>query len=158
MNHTTVIGPKYFADLRGAARLDREQPDQDDDRERDDELLERRRDELQAFDGRQHRDGRRDDGVAVEERGAGDAEPKDQRRVVRFATDWPSAISANMPPSPLLSARSSMMTYLSVTIEHQRPDDQRQHAEHGFAADKPSPRAAMTASRNAYSGLVPMSP
>ena len=34
----------------------------------------------------------------------------------RFATDWPSAISAKVPPSPLLSVRRRMMTYFNVTI------------------------------------------
>ena len=35
---------------------------------------------------------------------------------LRLATDWPSAISAKMPPSPRLSARSRMNTYFSVTM------------------------------------------
>ena len=34
---------------------------------------------------------------------------------LRLATDWPWAISANVPPSPLLSALSRISTYLSVT-------------------------------------------
>jgi len=37
-------------------------------------------------------------------------------RALRLATDWPSAIRAKVPPSPLLSALSSTRTYLRVTM------------------------------------------
>ncbi len=40
-----------------------------------------------------------------------------------------------MPPSPLLSARSSRTTYLQRHYQHQRPEDQRQDAKNGAAAD-----------------------
>ncbi len=44
-----------------------------------------------------------------------------------------SAISASVPPSPLLSARSRMTTYFERDDDDQRPQDQRQHAEHRLA-------------------------
>ena len=41
-----------------------------------------------------------------------------------------SAISERMPPSPLLSMRSRIATYLTVTIRNERPEDQRDGADH----------------------------
>ena len=57
-------------DARGAARLHGKQRHQDDHRQRHDIMLEGRRDELDAFDRRQHRQRRRDHRVAVEQRAA----------------------------------------------------------------------------------------
>ena len=85
-NQTSMIGPKKAATLRGAARLHREQRDQDHDGQRHDVGVEGRRRDLQAFDRRQHRQRRRDHGVAVEQRGADDAEQHDDA-----ARLWPSA-------------------------------------------------------------------
>ena len=42
--------------------------------------------------------------------------------------------SARMPPSPWLSARRMNDQVLDADDEHQRPEDQRQHAEHVGAA------------------------
>ena len=70
---------------------------------------------LQALDRRQHRDGRRDDAVAVEQRRADHAEPEDTS-AGSAATRCASAISASVPPSPLLSARIRKTTYLIVTM------------------------------------------
>ena len=64
-------------DPRRAARLHGEQHQQDDDRQRHHVGIERRGDELDAFDRRQHRQRRRDHGVAVEQRAADDAEQHD---------------------------------------------------------------------------------
>src|ERR1700761_453812 len=70
----------------------------------------------------------------------------------------PSAISDSVPPSPLLSARSSSSTYLAVTT---------MKSAHRIRLSTPSTSvrvtgwpsdAAATASRNAYSGEVPISP
>ena len=53
---------------------------------------------------------------------------------------WPSApcasaISDSVPPSPLLSARSRIRHVFAGDDEDQRPQDQRQHAEHAFVRD-----------------------
>ncbi len=61
-------------DLRGSPRLEREQRHQDRDRQRQDEVLERRRGELEALDGGEHGNRRRDERVAIEEAGADNAE------------------------------------------------------------------------------------
>ncbi len=78
--------------------------------------------------------------------------------VERLATDWPSAISANMPPSPLLSARSRIITYLSVTMSSSVQVISDSTPNTASRPAKLAAFAACTASRNAYSGLVPMSP
>ncbi len=63
-----------------------EQADEDRDRHRDDVGLEERRCDLEALDGAEHRDGRSDHPVAVEERGAEEphqdqeARPRPRRR------------------------------------------------------------------------------
>ena len=79
-------------------------------------------------------------------------------QLFRPSARWPSAISESVPPSPLLSARSSSRTYFAVTTIK---------SAHRIRDRTPStmtrvtgwPCAALaTASRNAYSGEVPISP
>ena len=70
----------------------------------------------------------------------------------------PSAIRDSVPPSPLLSARNSSSTYLAVTTMN---SDHRisESTPSTMARDTGAPFAAwVTASRNAYSGEVPISP
>ena len=70
----------------------------------------------------------------------------------------PSAISDSVPPSPLLSARNSSSTYLAVTTMN---NDHRisERTPRTMVRDTGAPFAAwVTASRNAYSGEVPISP
>ncbi len=70
----------------------------------------------------------------------------------------PSAISDSVPPSPLLSARNSSSTYLAVTTMN---SDHRisESTPRTMMRDTGWPSAAcVTASRNAYSGEVPISP
>ncbi|MHC2879893.1 hypothetical protein ACVI53_002763 [Bradyrhizobium barranii subsp. barranii] len=76
----------------------------------------------------------------------------------RPSARWPSAISESVPPSPLLSARSSSRTYLAVTtiksaqrISESTPSTMTRETGSPWAA-------ALTASWNAYSGEVPISP
>ncbi len=66
--------PEGRCDARRAAALDREQHDQDENRQRHHIVLERRRCELETFDRGQHRNRRRDHGIADEHRGADDAQ------------------------------------------------------------------------------------
>lgn len=70
------------------------------------------------------------------------------------------AISASVPPSPLLSARSRMTTYFSVTttISAHRMSDTTPNTAIGVTRVGSPLLAATTASRRAYNGLVPMSP
>ena len=49
-----------------------------------------------------------------------------------------------MPPSPLLSARITKRMYLIGDDQRQRPEDQRQHAEHVVARRRDAVRAVET--------------
>ena len=62
-----------------ATALDPEKREQDPQRDRQDVGVQDWSDQLEALDRRQDRDRRGDRGVAVEERGAGDPQPKEQR-------------------------------------------------------------------------------
>ena len=68
-----------------------------------------------------------------------------------------SASSASMPPSPPLSKRRTMVTYFSETISviDQNIIDSTAST---FASLNGRPCAPVSASLNAYKGLVPMSP
>ena len=69
-------------DLRRAARLCSEQNKQDDYSQRHDIFVKRRRHDIDTFDGGQHRQGWRDHGIAIEQRGADNAEEyNDARRL-----------------------------------------------------------------------------
>ncbi|MGY4296288.1 hypothetical protein ACVWXN_004383 [Bradyrhizobium sp. i1.4.4] len=63
---------------------------------------------------------------------------------------WASAISASVPPSPLLSARSRITTYLSVTTTMSAHRISESTPSTAAGVGTPSaPEAAITASRNA---------
>ena len=112
-----MIGPNSSADLGGAPRLDQEQADQDADRDRQDQRRQPGFGDRQPLDRRQHRNRRRDDRVAVEQRGRQHAQ-RDQPGGPFAAFDpcaRSCASSAKEPPSPLLSARIATSTYLTVT-------------------------------------------
>ena len=83
-----MIGPKTRPMPPGAAPLHDEQPDEDHDRDRDRPSRRRRWWHLEALDRAEHRDRRRDDAVAVEQRRAEDAERDDE------AARWASVPSA----------------------------------------------------------------
>ena len=122
---------------RRAAALHREQADQDHQRERHDIVFERRGRDLEAFDRREHRDRRRDHGVAEEHGGADHAQSQQQRR----------------PPAEraLAERHQRQRAALAVVVgaqqqqhvfdgddDDQRPQDQRQHAEHDLARHRPA--------------------
>ena len=73
-------GTKKLANASRASFLDGKQTKQNDQGERDDGFFEGRRDHLQTFNGRQNRDGRCDDTVAIEQTG-----PKNAHHEQHFA-------------------------------------------------------------------------
>ena len=94
--------------------LDQEQPDQHDSGERHHVGLQQRRHDLHALDRAEHRDRGRDHRVAEEERRS--SESHDQQHVAKGpAAGKASERSAIVPPSPWLSARMTISTYLSAT-------------------------------------------
>ena len=69
-NQTAMIGPNATPTRPVPKRWSMNSSEQDDDRQRNDEPLERRRRDVQPFDRAEHGDRRRDHPVAVEERRA----------------------------------------------------------------------------------------
>ena len=135
MNQTVGDRSEPGRDRRRAAALHAEQPDQDREAQRDDVGLEGGRRELQPFDRRQHRDRRRDDRVAVEQRGAGHAEQRHREDVA--------------PHDALKQRHQRERAALAVVVgahdqEHvfqrhdddQRPQHQRHDAEHHLARER----------------------
>ena len=125
-------------DFPRAARLHREHGHQQCDRDRQHVGLERRRHDLQALDRGQHRQGRRDQRRPVEHRGADHAEDQDHQ--------GPS------PDGAERQRRERERAALAVVVhpqqphdvfqgdnDNQRPDDQREHAEHDLARNRPAP-------------------
>jgi hypothetical protein len=72
----TMMGPNIAATL--AVALRRKQGYQNNNRQRHNKIAERRTREPESFDGRQHRNRRRDHGVAQKHRGADNAKDKDE--------------------------------------------------------------------------------
>ncbi len=121
---------EHHADAARASTLHEEQPDQNRHRNRHDVGLEHVGRHAEALDRAQHRDGRRDHAVAVEQRRAEQAD-RDEDPAVRF----PRA------PADQRDQREDAAFTLVVGTHHeqhvfdrhrddQRPDDERQHAVH----------------------------
>ena len=136
------------ADEAGALPLDREQPDQDDHRDRHHEGRKAGRVDLEALDGLEHRDRRRDRAVAVEESGADQADDEQQaRQEPGLAWRAPSSASiAMMPPSPRLSARRIRTAYFTATMST---------SDHRISETEPrtASRVQVSASRRGLDGL-----
>jgi hypothetical protein len=76
---STIFSELDARKVASTAALHREQPDQNHQRQWQDELVEGGCDQLEAFHGRKHGNGRRDDAVAIEQRRSHNAE-QDQNR------------------------------------------------------------------------------
>ena len=90
-----------------------------------------RLDELQAFDRRQHRDGRREHGVAVEEGSADHAQNQDQRRAA-LGHRLPERHQRERAALALVVGVEQHQHVLERDDEQHRPHHQREDAEHGI--------------------------
>jgi hypothetical protein len=131
-NQTQVIGPKADAHLGRAATLDPEQRDQDAQRNRHDVGRKHRCRHLQPLHRREHRDGRRDQAVAVEQRGA--EQPEQDDRLPRAAGN---SLVGQHPRHQRHDAALSLVVgtqdqrhVLEGDDDDQRPEHQRQDAQH----------------------------
>ena len=119
-------------DPGGAARLHRKQRDQDHDRQRHNERLEGRGRNLEPFDGGQHRQRRRDHGVAVEQRCADD--PAQHHR---SGTPAQGALcqrhQGERAAFALVVGAQQDEHVFEGDDDDQRPQDQREHPEHRLA-------------------------
>ncbi len=132
---------KSRSDPRRAAALDREQHDEDEHRQRHHIVLERRRCELEAFDRRQHRNRRRDHGVADEHRSADD--PKRQQGPASSAqrTLTQRHQRKRTALAIIVGAKQQQHVFGSHDDE-KRPQDQRQNPEHDDSRDRLALRGA----------------
>ena len=104
--------------------------------ERHDVVLERRRHELETFDRRQHRDRRRDHGVAEEHRGADHAEHQHERRAPAERARRERRERERAALAVVVGAQQDQHVF-ERDDDDQRPQDHRQHAEHDLARDRP---------------------
>ena len=122
------------ADAGGASLLEREQQQQNDHRDWQHEFVDAVRRGLQPFDRAQHRDRWRDHAVAVEQRRAEQAE-RDQHLPLgaAFALPWIEQRQQrqNAALAPVVGAHDQRQIF-DRHDDHQRPEDQREYAEHVF--------------------------
>ena len=130
LRRTTAISDRAEErrDLGRASRLHGEERDQDNDGERHDIGIERRRYDLQTFDRRKHGQRRRDDRVAVEQRAADNTEQDDRAASPR------AELRCAAPSTPACRPRRCCPRAADQDVfcrhnQQQRPDDQRQNAE-----------------------------
>ena len=130
-------GEHQRAERRPHARrpeaLHHEQREEDDHGDRHDEVAERRGAHLQPFHGAEHGDRRRDDAVAVEQRGAEEAE-RDEHQSPLAVLDALAVLKQegeqgeNAPLAPIVRAQDED-DVLDADDEDERPDDQREDAD-----------------------------
>ena len=135
-----MTGPKCPPDKLGALPLYEEQPDQDHDRERHDGGRKRRRVGLQAFDGAEHRDGRRNRAVTIEQGGADEAHHQQFRAPcsgLRMARVEQRQQRDDAAFAAVVRAQNQKRVF-DRDDQDQRPQDQRHHAEDGFICQRPA--------------------
>ena len=128
-------GPEGPTDTVRAEPLCREQPHEKHDRDRDDELLKRWRDHGHALDRAKHRNGWRDDAVAIQQRRAEEGEPDEPLLLLLVIPDATGLLQQqrqqreNTAFTAVVRAQNEA-DVLDRDDGDQRPDDQRQHADH----------------------------
>ncbi len=130
-------GTEQCADAPGALFLDKEQNDDDDERERNHVGLEGRRRDFETLDRRQHRDGRRYRAVAVEERGAGEPHQHQHtalRSVLLLAQH--ERHQRHDAAFALVIGAHDEDDVFDRDDDHQRPEDEREDAEHVVGVDR----------------------
>jgi hypothetical protein len=123
-------GPEEAANARGATLLHGEQGEQHHQRDGHHVVPEVRRDHLQAFHRREHRDGRRDDAVAIEQRGAEDAHSQQalaQRGPV-FHRGGSERQHGNQPAFAVVVGAQHERDVLERDDDRQRPEQDREDA------------------------------
>ena len=134
--------PEQSAHLCRPARLDEEQADQDDDRGGNDERREAGVDRLQSLDRGQDRDRRGDHRVAVEQAGGEHAE-HDQGRgpFLAFEVARDQRQQRERAAFALVVGAHRDQHIFDRDDQHQRPEDQAQHAEDVQPVDRQRMRA-----------------
>ena len=86
-NQISMIGPNSAATFAVPLDCAREENEQDDHRQRYDIFVKRWRCDIDAFDGGEHRQCRRDDGIAIEQRRADYTEKRDDAHSFAVTAD-----------------------------------------------------------------------
>ena len=126
--------PEESGNARGAARLHGKQREQDHHRDRHDIGFECRGDELDALDRRKHRECRRDHRVAVKQGAADDAEQNDGAAAIAHGA-LRERHQRQRPALAMVVGAEQDEHVFQRHHDDQRPQDQRQHAEHGLRID-----------------------
>ena len=133
-------GTEDPADKAGALPLHDEQPDQNHDRDRHHGGRQRGRVDLQAFDGAEHRDGRRNRAVTIEQGGADEAHHQQLRAPcpgLRIARVEQRQQRDDAAFAAIVRAQDQQRIF-DRDDEDQRPQDQRHHAEDGVRRQRPA--------------------
>ena len=124
------------ADLGRAVLLEHEQPGQNHDRDGNHHVLELRRHHLQTFDGRQHRDSRRDHAIAVKHGRAEYPGQHDPAGALGLALRFVQRQGDQRHHAALAAVVGAQNEYdvFERDDDHQRPENHRQTAKHvGFS-------------------------
>ncbi len=133
-NHSVITGPKNAGDAGGAVRLHGKQEDEDQHRERHHVAFQLRRRHFQAFDRRQHRDGRRQQRIAIEQSRGDHAEQKHHElRARRAESPLGKGHQGQCAAFALIVGAEQNEHIFRGDDEDQGPQDKRQHPEHGPA-------------------------
>ena len=123
-------------DRRRSVALHQKQTGQENDRNRNNVGIKKRRRYFQAFHRAQHRDGGSDDAVAVKQRGADQARRHDPH-VSLMRRVGPAQHQSGQRQQPALAAvvgPHDDEDVLDHHDQHQRPNDERERAEDGVLA------------------------
>ena len=130
--------PEDVADERRSLALNQEQANQDRDADRNDDRRELGCVELEAFHGAEHRDGRRDDAVAIEQRGSD--QPDDQQRGApapgRRTPDIEKRQQRDDAALAAVVGAHDQDGVFERDDHDQRPEDHRHDAHDGFGRDR----------------------
>ncbi|MET4792977.1 hypothetical protein ABIF64_005155 [Bradyrhizobium japonicum] len=127
--------PEGRGHQRRPLALDCEQQHQDDDGERYDIVLEGGGHELQTLDRRQHRDGRRDHGIADEHGGADHAE-REQEPASPPERALAERHQRERATLPVIVGAQQQQDVFGGDDDKERPKNQRKHAEHHDPRDR----------------------
>ena len=123
--------------LAGTETLHRKQNRQNDQGDRHDIRIERRRHHFQALDRRQYRNRRRNDGVAEEQRRAADTGDQDRSRSTWIGAARERHQGQCATLAAVVGAQHENNVF-NGDDNRQRPDYERQHAEHVVAGGNAS--------------------
>ena len=132
-------GTEDQAHPRRPPALEEEQEHEDHDRRRHHVVLKPRCRDLEPFYRAQHRDRRRDHAVSVEERGAEEAEADEEQGPAAHLARGERHEGQDSSLAVVVRAQD-VDVVLERDDDHQRPDDERQDAEH-VGMRRPAPRA-----------------